>query len=307
MLEIVGQGDRALFGHDDAERIIAGDREVMRTGRASTAEATYSIHGRTRTLLTTTTSWLDEGSTLRGVIGIAQDVTERRSAERESVLDHDRMGSVLTELVISEERMRRALAAELHNGLGQDIALAKLRLSKLRASADPEMNTALTDIMKLVEDADRSLRSITFQISPPTLSDLGLVSALEWLAEDLGKTCEADVRIEDDDSPAIADESVRIILFRAVRELLVNVVTHAGVRLVHVHLFPLGDGICIKVADEGAGFDVADLERRGRGLFGVRQQLAYIQGDLHVESMPGRGTTVTLTAPSAALPRHQTP
>jgi PAS domain S-box-containing protein len=299
MTEIVGQDDRALFGSDDAERIIAGDRHVMFTGLARTAEATYALRGVSSTLLTTTASWFDADRKLRGVIGIAQDVTQRRLADRETVLHREKMGAIVTEIVISEERLRRSLAAELHNGLGQDIALAKMRLSRLRESADPDLKTTLSGIEKLVEDADRSLRSITFQISPPSLGDLGLVAALQWLAEDVGRTCGIDVRIEDDGSQAIADERVRIILFRAVRELLVNVARHAGVRLVTVYLSRRGERVCITVADEGKGFEIADIERRGRGLFGIRQQLAHINGEMHVESIPGHGTTVILTAPTS--------
>lgn len=301
MEEVVGQDDRALFAPDDAERIIATDRDVMRDGVPRTVEALYHLRGVSTILLTTTASWFDDDRELCGVIGIAQDVTERRLAEKESVLHRERMGSVVTELVISEERLRRSLAAELHNGLGQDIALAKMKLSKLRESVDHDLKTTLTGIEQLVEDADRSLRSITFQISPPSLNDLGLVAALEWLAEDIGKTCGVDVRIEDEASPAIADERVRIILFRAVRELLINVATHSGVRLVHVHLGRRGERVCITVSDEGSGFNVADLERRGRGLFGIRQQLAYVDGEMHVDSSPGRGTTVILTAPASEL------
>jgi two-component system NarL family sensor kinase len=79
------------------------------------------------------------------------------------------------------------------------------------------------------------------------------------------------------------------------------VATHSGVRLVHVHLGRRGERVCITVADEGSGFDVADLERRGRGLFGIRQQLAYVDGEMHVDSSPGRGTTVILTAPASEL------
>jgi PAS domain S-box-containing protein len=296
LAEVVGADDRELFELADAERIMAIDREVMSTGEPQTHEETRDFRGVPTTMLATTTAWYDAQRNVRGVIGIAQDVTERRRSEREAAVDRDRMRSMATESVISEEQLRRTLAAELHNGLGQDIALAKMKLSVLRSSASVELHDPLIGIEQLVEQADRSLRSITYQISPPSLHDLGLVAALEWLADDIGARYGVDVRIEDDASPHVADERIRVILFRAVRELLVNAATHANVREVAVRLARQDGLVRITVEDVGAGFDTADLDRRGYGLFGIGEQLKHVGGNLHVESVPGRGTTVTMTA-----------
>ncbi|MCE9595324.1 MAG: PAS domain-containing protein [Planctomycetes bacterium] len=299
MGEILGADDRALLPPADAERAMAVDREVMNSGETQTREETCAFLGVVRTLRTTTSAWYDATRHVRGVIGIAQDVTERRRSERDAATDRDRMRSATTEIVIGEERLRRTLAAELHNGLGQDIALAKMKLSMLRHSASVELRDPLSGIEQLVEQADRSLRSITYQISPPSLHDLGLVAALRWLAEDIAAKHGMQVRIEDDDSPSVADERIRAILFRAVRELLVNAATHAHVEEVVVHLTRQDGLVRIAVEDLGAGFDTADLERRGYGLFVIREQLKYVDGSMHVASTPGQGTTVILTAPAA--------
>lgn len=297
--EILGSDDRALFDRPDAERIMAVDREVMRGGEPSTGEATYDLGGVSTTLLTTTTVWYDTERKVRGVIGISQDVTEKRRNEREAATDRGRMRSMAAELVIGEEQLRRSLAAELHHGLGQDIALAKMKLSMLRSSASVELHDPLNGIEQLVERADRSLRSITFQISPPSLHDLGLSAALQWLAEDVGRKYAIEVRVEDDDSPGIADERIRVILFRAVRELLINAATHARVRDAVVRLSGRDHRVEVSVSDSGVGFDMTDVDRRGYGLFGIREQLKYVNGSIHIDSNLGRGTTVTLNAPAS--------
>ncbi len=299
MAEVLGLDDRALFDHTEAERIMAIDRVVMSTREPRTREVTCDFRGVRTTLLTTTFTWHDGEGQVRGVIGIAQDVTERRRIEREAATYRDRMRSMATEIVISEERLRRSLAAELHNGLGQDIALTKMKLSMLHNSASAELHEPLSGIVRLVERADRSLHSITFRISPPSLHDLGLVAALQWLGEDIGMKYGIDVRIEDHDSPGVADERTRMILFRAVRELLLNAATHANVREMAVRLARQGGLVRITVEDAGTGFDTADPEPHGYGLFGIREQLKYIAGIMHIASAPGRGTTVTLTAPAS--------
>lgn len=307
LAEVLGADDRALWGHADAERIMAIDREVMGTGEPLTREETCDFSGVRTTLLMSTIPWYDRERHVRGVLGIAQDVTERRRSDREAEIHRDRMRSMAAEIVFGEERLRRSLAAELHDGLGQDIALAKLKLSMLRGWASAELHDRLSGIERLVERADRSLRSITFQISPPSLHDLGLVAALQWLGEDIGRKYGIDVRIEDDDSPGVADERVRVILFRAVRELLTNVATHAHVRDATVQLARQDGLVCITVEDAGAGFDNADLDQRGYGLFGIREQLKHVDGRMHVASIPGCGTTVTLTAPSSEPVTRPTP
>jgi signal transduction histidine kinase len=222
------------------------------------------------------------------------------SAERGAEFQLDRLRSLASEIVIAEERLRQSLAADLHNGLGQDIALAKLRLSALRTSSGAELRDSLIGIERLVEHADHSLRSITYQLSPPSLRDLGLVPALQWLAEDIGVRYRVDVRIDDEGIAAVADERMRVILYRAVRELLMNIATHANAREAHVRLRSDTLGLRITVEDDGTGFDTRDVAFKGYGLFGIREQLRYIGGNMRIESGPGRGTTVLMTTPLAA-------
>jgi signal transduction histidine kinase len=106
--------------------------------------------------------------------------------------------------VFAEEQLRRSLAAELQNGLGQDIALAKMKLATLRGSAGSELHGPLTGIEQLVERADRSLRVIAFQISPLSLHDLGLVAALQWLAEDIERLWEVSMPLLESPPPVRA-------------------------------------------------------------------------------------------------------
>jgi len=299
--EVLGADDQALFQASDAKRIMATDREIMRSGVQRSGEETYFVLGGPLTLVTTTTAWHDGAGQVCGVIGIAQDVTERRRSEREDATDRERLRSTIAETVLSEERLRRTLAVELHNGLGQDIALTKLKLSVLRGSLDDALQAPLGRIVQLVDQAHESLLSITFQISPPSLHDLGLVAALQWLGEDIGRKHGCTVRIEDGSPPSVADESVRAILFRAVREVLVTCAPHAHGREVVVHLERQGNQIRITLSGLGLGVDGAGVDHRDGALFGLREQLRYVNGSLQIASEPVGGTQVILTAPSEDL------
>lgn len=297
--EVLGQDDTALFERESAERIMAIDRAVMSTGRPRTLEETFEIRGVPITLLTTTTAWYEPRGTLRGLIGTAQDVTERKRAERGAEVQQDRLRSLASEIVFAEEGLRQSLAANLHNGLGQDIALTKMKLTALRLSSSAELHEPLIRIEHLVEQADRSLRSITFRLGPPSLHDLGLVPALQWLGEDMGGRYALTVRIEDEGTPAVIDDRLRVILFRAVRELLINTGTYAGAREARVRLGSEDGMSRITVEDEGSGFDASEVGHQGYGLFGIREHLRHVGGSMHIDSVPGRGTT--LTVPLAAV------
>ena len=295
--DIVGRDDTALFPPEIASRIMAIDREILQTGTTRTFEETLAVRGVPTTLLTAETVWYEPVGTLRGLIGTMQDVTKRRRSDRDADLRQERLRSLASEIVIAEERLRQSLAAELHNGLGQDIALAKMKLAALRSSVSAELHDPLARIEHLVEQADHALRSITFQLSPPSLHDLGLVPALEWLAEDIGDRNHVEVTVADEGTPSVEDERMRVVLFRAVRELLVNAAAHSGARTIRVRLRYDETLLHIVVQDDGSGFDATRIDSDGYGLFGVREQMRHVGGDLRIDSTLDRGTRVELTAP----------
>lgn len=236
-------------------------------------------------------------------------MTERDSSAsvvlaRERVMplaDLGRVRSMAAGLVLREEALRHSLAAQIQNGICQELALAKLKLSMLRTSAGSAQWEALKGIEQLVAQADLSLRAITLQISPPALHEFGLVPALQWLCEEVEREYGLSVRLIDEDSPAVEDERVRVILFRAVRELLVNVAKHGAVHVASVRVFVTSESLCLVVEDLGVGFDIDAPQERGLGLFGLRQQMQYLGGKIAIASLAGIGTRVTLTAPLGAL------
>jgi len=275
------------------------DRAVMSTGQPRTFEETVEVRGVPITLLTTVTAWYEPDGALCGLIGNSQDVTERKRVERGAEVQQDRLRSLASDTIFAEECLRQLLAADLQNSLGQDLALTKMMLSALRISSSSDLQEPLTRIERLLEGADRSLRSITFQLSPPSLYDLGLVPALRWLAEDIGDRHALDVRIQDQGTPAAVESRLRVILFRAVRELLTNSATHALAREVQVRIGSDEGQLRIIVEDDGAGFDAAQVAPQAGGLFGVREHLKHVGGSMRIDSVPGRGTSVELTVPLA--------
>lgn len=297
--EVVGLDDRDLFDAKDSETVMALDQEVMRSGVPQTSEDVLELRGVPHTLITSRTPWYDPVKRIRGVIGVGQDVTDRRSLERDQAKRSERLSGLALANLLEEERLRRTLAAELHDGIGQDVNLAKLRLATLREATTPELHASLNGIIQLMEVIDGSLRGITYRISPPSLHDLGFVEALHWLVESMAAQHQFEVDFEVVEPVVVMDEWARVILFRAVRELLSNVLLHARVLRARLRIERRGTDVLITVSDLGLGFDAADFDQHGYGLFGIREQCRYIGATLTVQSEPGAGTTVVLCAPVA--------
>ncbi|MCG3179647.1 MAG: hypothetical protein BIFFINMI_01988 [Phycisphaerae bacterium] len=238
--------------------------------------------------------------------GVMFDISPRKAAERQIEQYQSQLRTLASELLLAEERERRELAADLHDGLGQTLTLAAIRLAELGRTADPASADALSQVRDLIDQANRAARSLTFQISPPVLHDLGLAAALEWLGEDLQARHGLEVVLEEEGRRFPMDDSTRVIIYRSVRELLTNVIKHAGAGEARVALAREGNTLRITVEDDGRGFDPAAMfedrsqpdRRRGRfGLFSIRERLNQLGGSVQIDTSPGRGTTVTLRAP----------
>jgi len=225
------------------------------------------------------------------------DATARRNAEQDISLYQERLRSLAADMLLTEERERRRLAVDLHDGLSQSIALARMKLGALRLSVDASLAKSLDEIESLIEHANLSASAISFELSPPVLHDLGLQPALQWLVENIQTRYGIEVLLEDDGQPKPADEKTRVILFRSIRELLINAAKHAGTRRVRLRLARDENQLDAAVEDDGVGMETDVATATGSGLFSIRERLSQVGGRMSIESAPGQGTRIRLCAP----------
>jgi signal transduction histidine kinase len=200
-----------------------------------------------------------------------------------------------------EERERRRIANDLHDHIGQTLALSKIKLGELRESVSPSLVKPLGEIHELIEQTIQYTRSLTFELSPPILYELGFEAAVEWLAEQIQEKHGISVDFEDDLQPKPVGKEMRILLFKAVGELLMNVIKHAQAHKAKVAIRREGCNIRITVEDDGIGFYIPEASQLagvgGFGLFSIRERLRHFGGSLQIQSGPRRGTLMTLLAP----------
>lgn len=235
--------------------------------------------------------------------GTVEDISERRQAEERIDQYQKQLRSLASELSLAEERERRRIANLLHDHIGQMLALAKIKLGSIRnVLGEDELAREIEEIRDHMGQAIKFTRSLTFELSPPILYELGLESALEWLTEQPGGQDSIRREFESDGTYKPINDGMRVLLFTAVRELLVNVVKHSGASRAKVTVRRVDGNISIHVSDNGNGFNASKrgyhiAEARGFGLFSIRERLHSFGGHMDVRSGIGRGTRIILLAP----------
>jgi signal transduction histidine kinase len=231
---------------------------------------------------------------------------EQRVAQRttEAVERAQKLRLLSAELSLAEERERRRIAQVLHDDLQQMLMAVQLHLRTLDKTENAAKRSGIIrNIQNMLERSFNLTRSLSVELSPPVLHDHGLAAALEWLAVQARKHHGAKVSVDADSSANPKAIDVRVFLFQAVRELLLNAVKHAPGSPVHITMKGTGWGkLRVVVSDRGPGFDPAKLDRQGiqlggLGLFNIRERMASFGGRFRIDSAPGRGTRITLAAP----------
>lgn len=239
------------------------------------------------------------------ILGMYVDITDRIQAEQQ-------IQALAQALTLAEQRERRRLSAVLHNDLQQLLFSLEMQLYLLRrdleANLPPEQAStlgALSEIERMMEQALAVTRTLSLELNPPVLRSEGLDAALAWLGTHMEERHRLQVDLEVADGIKVTSEERRILLVQFARELLFNVVRHAGTARAQVSVTGENGMLTLTVADEGRGFDMPTIlkqelreeETKGLGLFSIRQRLGLFGGKLQIESEPGTGTRVTIQMP----------
>jgi signal transduction histidine kinase len=237
-------------------------------------------------------------------ISVVEDISERKQVEQALQEYQQRLKALAAELTLAEERERRHIAADLHDHVSQSLALARIQVGMARKTAsDARRNALLDEVSQILLEAIRDTRTLLFDLSSPLLNELGLETAVSaWLRDQIGLKHELRTEFIDDGLEKPLAEDVRDILFRNVRELLANVIRHSQANQVEVSMQRDDATMEITVRDDGVGFDpqTGALQQNpmgGFGLFSIQERMADLGGSLAIESKPGQGCTIRLTAP----------
>ncbi len=295
--------------HPDDRHFVDKMWKAAITGKPYVIEHRLLVEGKVKWVLEKAELEFDAEGKLTGGFGITQDVTGRRLMENQLKEAHDRLASVAaeraahlqelsSELTWAEQRERDRLYELLHDHIQPLLVGVRLALSGL------DKNTPQDDALRVVAEANEQLsrtiqtaRTLSVELNPPLIRERGLIPALEslcrWVKANHGLT----VKFTYTADAEPVSLTIRLLCFKAVRELLMNVVKYAGTSHATLDLESLRDNrLRISVQDRGAGFD-PDQEQNGSGLSNIERRLGMIGGSLSITSTPGTGTSATLEVP----------
>jgi signal transduction histidine kinase len=246
--------------------------------------------------------------------GTCSDIHDRKLLEqsiRDSAIELERMVDLRTvelrrlstRLMTLQDEERRRIAREIHDGLGQELAAAKMILDGiLGKNSSPSIRQASQDASQLVDRAIKQVRTISHLLHPPLLDEVGLVSALRWFLEGLSERSGIEVQLKVD--PADLDRlkpDLETAIFRIIQEALTNMFRHSGARNGRVSLHEREGQIVVVVSDDGKGISETIVQQRpesvGVGIGGMRQRVTELGGRLRL-SNANPGTVVEVVIPS---------
>jgi PAS domain S-box-containing protein len=308
---LLGYSKAELLGRRAAEFLKEGALDLARdvrdklvSGEASEQRYEQSLvrrEGGEAIVEVATTLITSDGKPV-GFQNIARDVTEQRKMR-------DNLSYYLRQVLLAQEEERKRISRELHDDTSQSLLLLIHWLDALisgpRDGLSKQAWGQAAQLRTLAVDILEGVRRYAQELRPAILDDLGLVAAMEWMAESLDRERGINVGVEVKGSDCEFSPEAKLVLFRIAQEALSNVKRHSEATRASVKLDCRGERISMTVSDNGKGFDLlprlGDWARSGKlGLTGMRERATLLGGTLRVESKPGEGTTVTIELPQTA-------
>lgn len=323
MIEFWNSGAETMYGWREAEvmkknlrDIVPADRfqelfDSIRNLKAGETISSFESQRLTRDggvldIWLTAAPVVNSAGKVEAFATVERDITDRKRAEKElktlnEALEKraEQLRFLASELTLAEQHEQHRLAQILHDGLQQILVGAKFQVALLEHNKDvPQVAAAVTN---LIDEAINTSRSLTAELGPPILHRAGLIPGLKWLVDWMNAKYGFRVDLAVPETLEQLPESVFILLFQAARELLFNVVKHAGVKSAHVEVKGAEGFIQLIVEDKGAGFDTSTLTAgtnpKGIGLLSLRERLNMLGGSMDIDSSPGSGSRFLITMP----------
>jgi len=259
-----------------------------------------NLHGRPHAFVTAFSGVVEDAKLLR-IWGVARDITELTDLNARLVREQDRLKNYARQIVTAEEKARRATAVDLHDGIGQSLVAMAMSLEVASQQATGDVRLLVDEVRSRLREVQERTRHMISDLSPPGLYDLGLGPALQWLAVYVRGHqrlhVELDLQVRED---AIRID-MRVLVFKLVRELLRNVVKHAGVQAARVAVHGDTQRLHVEVSDQGSGFewqmDMFGAASGGFGLWSIADRVTEAGGTFRVDTAPGRGSRFEMEFP----------
>jgi len=296
--QVVGKLIEAVLPGTSHARVRSKFQEAIRERKTVNWEGRAAYPAGLRVGEVTLTPLADKTGTISQLAGVVRDITDRQQAE-------DEVRQLSGHLLRSQDEERRRIGRELHDSTAQELVAVALNLDLVHhrsAGRDVTADNLLADSQAIIEQCQRELRTLAYQLHPPVLDEVGLAGAVQEYAA--GYTQRSGITVTLDASPVLERLPVatELALFRVVQESLSNIHRHSGSPTAAIRLMRDAAEVILEVADQGRGMRLrgdGTVANAGVGLAGLRERVRQLGGRFEIKSS-GRGTTVRASVPAAA-------
>ena len=236
------------------------------------------------------------------LLAFVRDISERKKAEKELINSRENLRQLTNYIADAREMQRLTIAREIHDHLGQQLAVLKMNLSRLGKNVSPEhsLQTNMDDLIDTINQMVDKVRNISLDLRPGMLDDIGLVATIEWYCEDFAKRSGIDTSFETDIIHEKIGQEITVNLFRIFQESLINVTAHAEASKVSVSLKRHHQNLLLIIHDNGKGMQPKDTStNKTLGIRFMMERALMLNGHYRINSIPGNGTLVEVELPFA--------
>ena len=281
--------------HPDDRTLFVSSVDQL-TPQNSTSQVSYRVlrpDGSIVWLEKSAKAFFDEQGTLQRMIGMVANITERKLADTA-------LASVSRRLIEAQEQERCRIARELHDDVGQRLAILAVNLARIQRNPpnSSELAGRIGEVQKLASEIATDIQSLSHELHSSRLQYLGLVAAITGFCREFGEQQKVEIDVKIRDLPVPLPPDISLCFFRVLQEALNNAAKHSGVQHFEVELWETPDEIHLAVSDAGAGFDPDAVKASpGLGLISMEERLKLLNGTLSIESQLQRGTTILARVP----------
>jgi PAS domain S-box-containing protein len=308
--EIYGYEKNELIGMPSLDLVHLEDRPVIeemreRRLKGEKVPSEYEIRGLKSN---GDTIWVNRSFSLinykdgPAISGIVSDLTKRRKAEEALRESGKELRILSNQLLLAEEKERKRIAGELHDGIGQALSAIKFSvenaLGQLRNVSDQSELESLEALIPLTQKTIEEVRRIVKDLRPSILDDLGILATINWFCREFQKVytgiqIKSDIDVQEDSIPS----PLKTVIYRILQEALNNIAKHSSADRVQLSLIEQANRVKLSIRDNGVGFDVTKTismkpSRRGFGLASMRERAGLSGADFDIKSEAGQGTVI---------------
>ena len=238
------------------------------------------------------------------MVGTHQDVTEQKLASEELLNSRERLKTLSKQLIASREAELRHLARELHDEVGQSLTLMKMNLRNIQKQCHESLQMLLDENIAMIERTTDQVRSLSLDMRPPHLDDLGLVATLHWYLKQQAKVVGFQEKITVIPPDLCVPIELATVCFRITQEAVTNAIRYASPSRIEIELHKHGAVLDLTISDDGLGFDFSTarqkaLEGSSLGLLNMEERASLAGGQMEIVSAPNQGTTIRVRFPQS--------